>query len=144
MCGCGKGFSQKQNLARHGKSCNVYIDRKSKKLPLNIPASERTKFTLDQFINKHGTTINNNDYSTTNHNDNSTHTTNNNYITNNYNLKVDYLNPITAYETNHMDPEKTWKLYSKNCGETGIGCLIEKLFENDANTNINCMMMKNI
>lgn len=139
MCGCGASFKQQAGLARHGKKCSIYIERKRKGEPLNIPASERTKFTLDQFVNKHGTTIindySNHDNRTTNNNDNST--TNNNYITNNnFTLKVDYLNPITAYEMNHMNPEESWKMYNENCGETGIGCLIEKVFENDANKNI--------
>lgn len=139
VCACGKSYDHKQSLSKHGKNCKKYIERKNNNLPLNLPAVDRNKFILDQYVNKEGTTIINdyskNDYSTTNHTINNDNSITNN-ITNNYTLKVDYLNPITAYETNHMNPDDTWKIYNENCGETGIGCLIDKLFENDTNKNI--------
>lgn len=142
MCACGKGFSQKQNLSRHGKKCDVYKDRKLNNLPLNIPPSERTKFTIDSFVDKNGTTvINNNDNRIFNNgntinNDNST-TNNDNRVTNNtYNIYVDYLNPISCYDVSHIDPVEAYNIYREKCDSMGVGCLLEKLFENDTNKNI--------
>lgn len=46
MCACGKYYDHKQSLTKHGKNCDIFIERKEKNLCLNIPFNERAKFII--------------------------------------------------------------------------------------------------
>lgn len=41
LCACGSSYDHKQSLSKHGKKCDIYKDRKEKKLSLNILPSDR-------------------------------------------------------------------------------------------------------
>ena len=138
MCACGASYPYKQGLSRHGKTCQKFQLRRANNKSGNLTAEERESLNTDLNVDQKSVTIINNDYSkndnsTTNNNDNST---TNNITNNNYNMKVDYLNPISYYDLSHLDPTKIWEKYKKGCKENGIGCILEDVFENDYNKNI--------
>lgn len=51
-------------------------------------------------------------------------------------ITVNYLNPITCFELNHINKKDAFHLYIDKCSDIGIGCIIPFVFQNNRNKNV--------
>ena len=123
VCACGKDYTTKQALSRHGNTCDIYQSRKKEKQPLNV-------FNIN--IDKSKTTNNIDNSKTVNKTVNNIDNSQTNITNNNITIHVPIL-----YDTRYPDltKEQIDSLVRKYYVEQNLGNIIPDIYTEPKNAS---------